>query len=57
MHRLYSLGHDPLLGFIVGTLDILTGRMTTIDKFGRILSQEIPRYAGARGGNGLRGSL
>ena len=46
MHRLYSLGHDPLLGFIVGTLDILTGRMTTIDKFGRILSQEIPRYAG-----------
>lgn len=46
MHRLYSLGHDPLLGFIVGTLDILMGRMTTIDKFGRILSQEIPRYAG-----------
>ncbi len=46
MHRLYSLGHDPLLGFVVGTLDILTGRMTTIDKFGRILSQEIPRYAG-----------
>lgn len=46
MHRLYSLGHDPLLGFVVGTLDILRGRMTTIDKFGRILSQEIPRYAG-----------
>lgn len=46
MHRLYSLGHDPLLGFVVGTLDILTGRMTTIDKFGRILSQGIPRYAG-----------
>lgn len=46
MHRLYSLGHDPLLGFIVGTLDILRGEMTTIDKFGRVLSQEIPRYAG-----------
>lgn len=46
MHRLYSLGHDPLLGFVVGTLDILRGRMTTIDKFGRILSQEVPRYAG-----------
>lgn len=46
MHRLYSLGHDPLLGFVVGTLDILRGKMTTIDKFGRILSQEIPRYAG-----------
>lgn len=46
MHRLYSLGHDPLLGFVVGTLVILRGRMTTIDKFGKILSQEIPRYAG-----------
>lgn len=46
MHRLYSLGHDPLLGFVVGTLDILRGRVTTIDKFGKILSQEIPRYAG-----------
>lgn len=46
MHRLYSLGHDPLLGFVVGTLDILRGKMTTIDKFGRVLSQEIPRYAG-----------
>lgn len=44
MHRLYSLGHDPLLGFIIGTLDILSGRMTTIDKFGKIAVQEIPRY-------------
>lgn len=46
MHRLYSLGHDPLLGFVVGTLDILSGRMTTIDKLGRIVSQAMPRYAG-----------
>lgn len=45
MHRLYSLGHDPFLGFVVGTLDILTGRMTTIDKLGQIAVQEIPRYA------------
>lgn len=45
MHRLYSLGHDPLLGFVVGTLDILTGRMSTIDKLGDLVVQEIPRYA------------
>ena len=38
-HRLLSLGHDPLLGFVVGVFDILTGRMTTIDKAGRIVSQ------------------
>ncbi|THG38895.1 hypothetical protein [Adlercreutzia caecimuris] len=45
MHRLYSLGHDPLLGFVVGVSDILTGRMTTIDKDGRIVVQAIERYA------------
>lgn len=45
MHRLYSLGHDPLLGLVVGVSDILTGRMTTIDKNGRIVAQVIERYA------------
>lgn len=45
MHRLYSLGHDPLLGLVVGVSDILTGRMTTIDKNGRVISQVIDRYA------------
>lgn len=30
-HRLMSLGHDPLLGLVIGVADILTGRMTTID--------------------------
>lgn len=45
MHRLYSLGHDPLLGLVVGASDILTSRMTTIDKKGRIVSQVIERYA------------
>lgn len=44
-HRLLSLGHDPLLGFIVGVLDILTGRMTTIDKTGKIVSQVMENYA------------
>lgn len=45
MHRLYSLGHDPLLGLVVGVSDILTGRMTTIDKHGKIAVQIIERYA------------
>lgn len=46
MHRLYSLGHDPLLGFAVGVHDILTGKMTTIDKNGAFVVQAIERYAG-----------
>lgn len=43
-HRLLSLGHDPLLGLIIGVADILTGRMTTIDKDGKIVSQVIAEY-------------
>lgn len=38
-HRLLQLGHDPVLGFIFGVADILTGRMTTIDKTGNVVSQ------------------
>ena len=44
-HRLLSLGHDPLLGLIFGVFDILTGKMTTIDKSGNIVSQVIESYA------------
>lgn len=44
-HRLLSLGHDPLLGFVVGVFDIMTGRMTTIDKAGKIVSQKMACYA------------
>lgn len=47
-HRLLSLGHDPLLGFIFGVADILTGRMTTIDKTGKIVSQVLENYAGRK---------
>ena len=46
MHRLYSLGHDPLLGLVVGVKDILNGEMTTIDKFGKVVVQGIDRYSG-----------
>ena len=44
-HRLLQLGHDPLLGFIVGVMDIMTGKMTTIDKSGKIVSQTMENYA------------
>lgn len=44
-HRLLQLGHDPLLGFIFGVADILTGRMTTIDKTGKVVSQVMEHYA------------
>lgn len=44
-HRLLQLGHDPLLGFLFGVADILTGRMTTIDKTGKIVSQVMENYA------------
>jgi hypothetical protein len=44
-HRLLSLGHDPLLGFVVGVLDIFNGRMTTIDKKGKIVSQVMENYS------------
>ena len=50
-HRLLSLGHDPLLGFVFGVIDILTGRMTTIDKAGNIVSQVMENYADRKEGS------
>lgn len=44
-HRLLSLGHDPLLGFVFGVYDILHGTMTTIDKRGKIVCQVMENYA------------
>lgn len=44
-HRLLSLGHDPLLGFVFGVYDIMHGTMTTIDKSGRIVCQVMENYA------------
>lgn len=44
-HRLLQLGHDPLLGFVFGVADILSGRMTTIDKAGNIVSLVMENYA------------
>ena len=44
-HRLLSLGHDPVLGLIFGVYDILNGKMTTIDKSGKLVSQIMDVYA------------
>lgn len=44
-HRLLQVGHDPVLGFVFGVADILTGRMTTIDKTGKVVSQVMENYA------------
>lgn len=44
-HRLLELGHDPLLGFFVGVLDIMNGSMTTIDKNGKVVVQVIKEYS------------
>lgn len=38
-HRMLSLGHDPILGFVFGVYDIMHGTMTTIDKSGHIVCQ------------------
>lgn len=45
-HRLLELGHDPILGFLVGVIDIMTNRMTTIDKSGKFVSQVMGNYTG-----------
>ena len=44
-HRLLELGHDPILAFVVGVLDVLKGTMTTIDKKGKIVIQALDCYA------------
>jgi len=41
-HRLHSLGHDPILGWIFGVWDILNGSMSTIGKDGSVLIQNVP---------------
>ena len=42
-HRMLSLGHDPVWGFIFGVYDILNCKMTTISKSGVFTSQDMSR--------------
>ena len=36
VHRLMSLGHDPVLAFVFGVIDIMSGTGTYIDKHGNL---------------------
>lgn len=36
-HRLHTLGHDPLVGLVVGTIDIMRGGLTAISKEGQVV--------------------
>lgn len=44
-HRMLQLGHDPILGFLFGVVDILNGTMTTVDKKGKVVCQVMENYA------------
>jgi hypothetical protein len=41
VHRFQSLGHDPILGFLFGVVDILRGTFTAIDKHGKLIVQPV----------------
>jgi len=36
LHRLMEPGHDPIVGFVVGVVDILRGTCTIIDQYGQL---------------------
>ena len=46
VHRLASLGHDPLLGLVFGVGDIISGTCTFIDKSGAWKVIDHPHHAG-----------
>lgn len=50
-HRLVSLGHDPILGFIFGVLDMLKGTMTTLDFKGKFVIQVMDSYSDRKAQN------
>lgn len=41
-HRLSSFGHDPILGFLFGVKDIFKETFTSVDKFGKVITQKVP---------------
>lgn len=44
-HRFLQLGHDPILGFIFGVVDMMAGTMTTVDYSGKFVIQLMPNYS------------
>ena len=47
VHRLASLGHDPVLGLVFGVGDILSGTCTFIDKSGAWRVIDVPGHDGS----------
>jgi hypothetical protein len=52
-HRMNSLGHDPLLGWVFGVRDVLMGGFTAIGSDGQLVIQTNPRWEPAECGIGL----
>ena len=44
-HRHIQLGHDPILGFVFGVMDMMRGTMTTIDYNGKFVVQPMEVYS------------
>ena len=44
-HHVVSLGHDPILGFIFGVMDMLRGTMTTLDYKGKFIIQTVEGFS------------
>ena len=50
-HHLVSLGHDPILGFLYGVLDLMRGSNTTIDFNGKFVVQFIDGFSDKKAQN------
>lgn len=50
-HHQVSLGHDPILGFIFGILDMLRGTVTTLDSKGNFFVQAAEGYSDRKAQN------
>lgn len=50
-HHQVSLGHDPILGFIFGTLDMLRGTVTTLDFNGKFVIQAAEGFSDRKAQN------
>jgi hypothetical protein len=50
-HHQVSLGHDPILGFIFGVLDMLRGTVTTLDFKGKFLVQAAEGFSDRKAQN------
>lgn len=52
-HRMSSLGHDPLLGWVFGVRDVLMGGFTAIGSDGQLVIQTMPGWEPAEFGVGM----